>query len=84
LKEYKEYYCIYINNIVITSNIIKEYFIYLYTIFKLFTNKNIVLTPKKSYFGYPNIELLSFRVNLLNLSTTKERIEIIKNLIFLI
>ncbi|KAK1777237.1 hypothetical protein QBC45DRAFT_331153, partial [Copromyces sp. CBS 386.78] len=84
LKKYKEYYRIYIDDIVITSNIIEEYFTYLYIIFKLFASKNIVLALKKLYFGYPNIELLGFCVDLLSFLIIKERIEVIRNLAFLV
>ncbi|KAK1781613.1 hypothetical protein QBC45DRAFT_320840, partial [Copromyces sp. CBS 386.78] len=83
LKDYKEYYYIYIDNIIITLYTAEEYFIHLNTIFALFTNRNIVLSLKKLYFGYSNIELLGFYIDSLNLSTTKQRIEVIRNLAFL-
>ncbi|KHE79291.1 hypothetical protein GE21DRAFT_1221264, partial [Neurospora crassa] len=64
----------YINNIIIISNSVKDYFKHLNTIFSLFVSKNIILLPKKSYLGYPNIELLKFYINSFKLSTTKEYI----------
>ncbi|KHE83327.1 hypothetical protein GE21DRAFT_1211261, partial [Neurospora crassa] len=82
LYNYKLYYRVYINNIIITFNSIKDYFKYLDTIFNLFISKNIVFSPKKSYLAYPNIELLSFYVNGFGLSTTKNRIKTFKKLTF--
>ena len=46
---------VYINNINIFSNILKEYIAYLNTIFKLFETKNIVISPSKLYIGFPSI-----------------------------
>lgn len=62
---------------------VDEYIKYLNTIFNLFVLKNIVLSPKKSYLGYPSIELLGFYVNGFGLSITKERFQAFKNLVFL-
>ncbi|KAL0470273.1 hypothetical protein QR685DRAFT_571414 [Neurospora intermedia] len=70
------------NNIIITLNSVNNYFKYLNTIFILFTNKNIILSLKKSYFDYPNIELLNFYINGFGLSTIKEYIKAFMNLAF--
>ncbi|KHE82160.1 hypothetical protein GE21DRAFT_1214151, partial [Neurospora crassa] len=73
---------IYINNIVIASNLIDNYYKHLNAIFSLFVSKNIILSPKKSYLEYPSIELLGFYINSFGLSTTKERIEAFRILAF--
>ncbi|KHE78261.1 hypothetical protein GE21DRAFT_1223863, partial [Neurospora crassa] len=82
LYNYKIYYRVYINNIIIVSNSINNYFKYLEIIFVLFISKNIILSPKKSYFGYPNIEFLSFYINSFSLFTTKDRIKAFRKLAF--
>ncbi|KAK3485052.1 uncharacterized protein B0T23DRAFT_327432, partial [Neurospora hispaniola] len=83
LREYKDYFKIYINNIVITSDLVKDYIKYLNTIFILFILKNIVLSLKKFYFGYPNVELLDFYINNFGLLIIKEYIQTFTNLAFL-
>ena len=82
LEEHKEYCRVYIDDIVIASNSIDEHLQHLDTIFTLFTTKNIVLSPKKSYLGYPSVELLGFHVDGFGMSTTQERIEAFRNLAF--
>ncbi|KAK3391702.1 hypothetical protein B0T20DRAFT_361668, partial [Sordaria brevicollis] len=58
------------------------YIAYLIIIFELFTNKNIILSPKKLFLGYFSIEFLNFYVDLLGFLITKERIEVIRNFEF--
>ena len=43
---------------------------------------NIALSPKKAYVRYPSVDLLSFRVDGLGLSTTDERLEAFSKLAF--
>ncbi|KHE78627.1 hypothetical protein GE21DRAFT_1222867, partial [Neurospora crassa] len=74
---------IYINNIIITLNLVDDYLKYLNIIFLLFVSKNIILLPKKSYLSYPSVELFSFYINKFNISITKERIEAFRKFIFL-
>ncbi|KHE81398.1 hypothetical protein GE21DRAFT_1215972, partial [Neurospora crassa] len=52
-------------------------------IFNLFALKNIILSLKKSFITYPNIKLLGFKVNILELSTINERMAAFRNLKFL-
>ncbi|KAK3397985.1 hypothetical protein B0T20DRAFT_354944, partial [Sordaria brevicollis] len=73
---------VYINNIVIFSDIIEEYFEYFNYVFKLFVLCNLILSPKKNYIIYLNVELLRFRVNILNLFITEEKLKTFRNLIF--
>ncbi|KAK3396764.1 hypothetical protein B0T20DRAFT_356200, partial [Sordaria brevicollis] len=51
-------------------------------IFSLFVSKNIILSPKKSYVGYFNVEFLNFYVNKFGIFIIKDYIEIFKNLTF--
>ncbi len=70
LRLYAKYAQAFIDNIVIFSNIAKEHLRYLETLFSLFVEKNIAILAAKSFIGYPNVELLGFRVNSLGLTTT--------------
>ncbi|KAL0466028.1 hypothetical protein QR685DRAFT_451652, partial [Neurospora intermedia] len=68
------YYYIYINSIIIASHLVNNYLKHFNVIFLLFILKNIILLPKKSYFGYPNIKFLKFYINGFKLSTINKRI----------
>ncbi|KAK3399983.1 hypothetical protein B0T20DRAFT_349879, partial [Sordaria brevicollis] len=83
LKAIANFYRIYINNIIIFSNTIEEYFEYFDYVFNLFILHNLTFSPKKNYIIYPNVELLGFYVDIFNLLLTEERLEIFRNLIFL-
>jgi hypothetical protein len=69
LRVYKDYTYIFINDIIIYSDNTEDYLRYLNRLFKLFSNKNITIVPTKLYIGYPNIELLGFRIDNLGLTT---------------
>ncbi|AEO67919.1 uncharacterized protein THITE_2049609, partial [Thermothielavioides terrestris NRRL 8126] len=60
----------FIDNIVIYLDDAKDYIQYLDTIFSLFANKNIAFSLAKLYIGYLSVELLSFYVDSLSLTTT--------------
>jgi hypothetical protein len=76
-------YCrAFIDDVVIYSDTLEDHIHHLRTIFKLFRSKNIAISPTKSYIGYPNVQLLGFRVDGLGLSTTADRVAAFKNLAF--
>ncbi|MCV5117191.1 hypothetical protein OFC47_27600, partial [Escherichia coli] len=58
------FYCAFINNIIIASNIAEEYLKYLDLIFSLFISKNISISLKKLFISYPSVKLLGFWVNI--------------------
>lgn len=72
----------FIDDIVIFSDTAEDHLRHLRDIFRLFTSKNIAISPAKSYIGYPNVELLGFRVDNLGLTTTAHRVAAFKNLAF--
>ena len=41
-------------------------------VFELFKKYNITISLEKAFLGYPNIKLLSYRINSMGLLTTKE------------
>jgi hypothetical protein len=76
-------YCrAFIDDIVIYSDTADDHLRHLRTIFALFRKKNIAISPTKSYLGYPNVELLGFRVDSLGLTNTAQRLEAFKKLAF--
>lgn len=72
----------FIDDIVIFSDNLDKHKKHLHHIFKLFTSKNIAISPQKSFVGYPNVELLGFRVDGFGLSNTADRIAAYKQLDF--
>ncbi|KAL0474811.1 hypothetical protein QR685DRAFT_567708 [Neurospora intermedia] len=81
--KYQAYYQVYINNIFIISDSVDNYLKYLNIIFILFVLKNIILLPKKSYFGYLNIKFLSFYISKFRIFIIKERIKAFRKFAFL-
>lgn len=76
-------YCrAFIDDIVIYSDNLEDHKKHLRKIFKLFISKNIAISPSKSFVGYPNVELLGFRVDGFGLSNTADRIAAYKQLNF--
>jgi hypothetical protein len=56
---------------------------YLRQVLSLFAKIRLLLSPAKLFLIYLLVQLLGHRVNRLGILTTKERITIIKNIIFL-
>jgi hypothetical protein len=53
---------------------VEEYIRYVLAILKLFEDINLGINPKKSFFGFPSIQLLGFKVNSLGLLIIDDRI----------
>ncbi len=73
LKTYNNYYRIFIDNIIIFSDIFNNYIEYLKDIFSLFREKNININLKKSYIKYPTIELLGYYIDTLKIYSIEDR-----------
>ena len=82
LKLYRKYYYIFIDNIVIFSNIFKDYNRYLRTVFSLFEKKSININPKKSFINYLSVELFGFYIDTFNIHFTEDRIQGFRQLEF--
>jgi hypothetical protein len=82
LKKYGLYCRAFIVDIVIYSDTFDDHLQHLNTIFGLFADKRISLAPKKSFIGYPSVELLGFQVDALGLSTMKDRMAAFQSLEF--
>jgi hypothetical protein len=82
LKEHKTYCRAFIDDIIIYSDSFDEHLYHLETIFKLFQDKNIAISPSKSCVGYPSIELLGFYVDAFGMANTDYRIQGFKDISF--
>ena len=60
---YKDFYRIYINNVMIFNNIKEKHLFNVNIIFKYFENISFFLLIKKSFYEYTLIKLLNFKVN---------------------
>ncbi len=67
LRNLKYFYYIFINNIVIFSNIFENHYQYLVKIFMFFREKNISINLDKSFISYLLIEFLNFYIDNLKL-----------------
>ncbi len=78
-----KYFCrIFIDNIVIFSDIFEDHCRYLEEVFIFFQEKSVSINPKKSFIGYLSVKLLDFYIDSLELYTTKDRIQGFYNLEF--
>jgi hypothetical protein len=82
LDPYKHYYKAFIDNVVIFSDNAKDHLRHLEKMFQLFISRNIAINPKKSFIGYPSVELLGFVIDAFGMATTAERIAAFKGLQF--
>ncbi len=71
------YIKVYVNDIVIFFNMLKEHLNYLYNVFDILDKMKIYFLLKKFYLTYLFIQLLSQQVNALSLVTLKDKLIII-------
>ncbi|KAM4067500.1 reverse transcriptase (RNA-dependent DNA polymerase) [Hirsutella rhossiliensis] len=74
LRPYKGFCRAFIDDVVIYSKTEKEHLQHLSKIFQLFERFNLTMSPKKSWIGYPSVQLLGFRVDAFGMSTTEHRL----------
>lgn len=82
LRPYRSFCRAYVDNIVIYSSSLEEHVGHLQQVFSALTAMNIHLSPKKSFLGYPSVQLLSQKVDALGLATASEKLAAIVNLCF--
>ena len=78
LREVREWACVYVDNIVCGGKSLLDLLIKLRVLFNIFLRYNISIQPTKSYLNYPNIALLRQCVNSLGLSTSKEKLKVVR------
>ncbi len=74
LKIYSDHCRIFIDNVIIFSDIFNDHIKHLEDIFSLFQKKNISINLKKSYIRYPIIELLRYYIDTLKIYSIKDQI----------
>ena len=74
----------YVDNIIIYTKLksLNDHLTHLDKVFSSLTKKGICLSPKKSFLGYPTVQLLSQRVNALGLATAEDKLAAIVNIEF--
>lgn len=82
LRSHNQYVRVYMNDIVMFSNSVKEHVIHLQAIFELFVSLQICLSLKKTFLEYSFVTLLRQKENDLRLVTTTEKLEVIIKLRF--
>ena len=73
---------IYIDNIIIKSKSMRKHMIHFRTVFKLFNKLNISIKSIKIFIVYSDVVLLKQKINVLNFTTTKERLKAIAEIKF--
>src|SRR6266566_1452509 len=75
LKLYCKYCCIFIDDVIIFSDIFKDYNRHLRTVFSLFEKKSININPEKLFIDYPSVELFGFYIDTFDIHSIKDRIQ---------
>ena len=71
MRKFRRFYKVFIDDVVIYSDIYNDYLQHLTNVFSLFQEKNINFNPKKLYIGYLSIELLGFYIDTLRIYSIK-------------
>ena len=80
LRQLKHFAKIYIDDIIVRFRSLAKHIDYLRQLFILFVRKNIELNLIKIFLDYSKVILLEQRVNVFDLSTTKERLKTLTSL----
>lgn len=67
----------YVDNIICGAKSLPDFLEKLRILFNIFLEYNISIKPTKSFFNYPNIELLGKKINFLGLTTSEEKLRAI-------
>lgn len=82
LRPYRHFCRAYVDDIVIFSSTLKDHLEHLRLVFSALSKMNIHLSPRKSFLGYPSVQLLGQKVDALGLATAEEKLIVIVNLSF--
>ncbi len=82
LRPFRHFCRAYVDDIVIFSSTLKEHLEHLRLVFSALSKMNIHLSPRKSFLGYPSVQLLGQKVDALGLATAEEKLAAISNLSF--
>ena len=82
LRPYRDFAKAYVDDMIVFSKTLEEHLQHLRTLFQLFRDRRISLSPTKSFLGYPTVILLGQRVDSLGLTTSEEKLAAISALEF--
>ena len=82
LRDHAEYAAAFIDDIIIFSETMEEHIRHLTIIFELFHERNITLSPSKSFLAYPSVKLLGYLVDGIGLTNTEERLAALRRMKF--
>ena len=82
LREFRKFYRVYVDDIIVFSRTLKEYLCHLYKIFKLLNKYNISLSSKKSFLKYSIVALLDQKIDVFDLITAVDKLKTIIKLDF--
>ena len=82
LRPYRAFAKIYVDDIVIHSKTLKKHFRHLRQMFGMLRTNNISVKPEKTFVGYPTVQLLDQKVDLLSLATAEKKLKAISRLSF--
>ena len=82
LQSHCDYFCTYVNDIVIFSATLKKHLHHLQSVFQTFFLKSIYLLSEKFFLEYLSVQLLNQQVDTLDLATVEMKLAVIMNLEF--
>ena len=82
LRPFRRFCRAYVDDIVIFSSSLEEHVKHLNLVFGALARMNIHLAPKKSFLGYPSVQLLGQKVDALGLATAEDKLAAITSLAF--
>ena len=82
LRKHRRYARAYIDDIVIFSTTLEEHLAHLRAVFTTLLEFDVCLSPRKSFLGYPSVQLLGQRVDALGMATDDDKLEAIAKLAF--
>ena len=82
LRAFRQFVKVYIDDVIVKSNSLKEHLTHLRIVFNLFVKFNIIIKSTKVFIDYSNVALLEQRVNSLKLSISEKKLKTIANIKF--
>ena len=82
IRPHREYCRAYVDDLVIFSKSLDEHLKHLRLIFQELRERNICLSAKKSFLGYPSVQLLGQKVDVLKVATSRDKLRAIALLKF--
>lgn len=82
LRKFRKFARAYIDDVVVYSKTLEEHLNHLRQIFNLFVESGISVNPKKTFLGYPSVQLLGQKVDSLRLWTAEDKLQAIAKLSF--